>query len=165
MKPLEPPDTFHLDAARGWLGLGDHRSAFDELELITPSLRAHPDVLTVRCDIYSKAGKWDMVLAITSGMVELAPNNSHGWIQRSFALHELKRTQEAFDLLLPALRRFPKIAVISYNLACYCAQLRRLKESKRWLSQAFKIGDAKELKLIALDDTDLEPLWKGLAKI
>ena len=31
-------------------------------------------------------------------MVELAPKQIFGWIHRSFALHELKRTQEARDL-------------------------------------------------------------------
>ncbi len=43
--------------ARGWLGLGDCQSANDELEEITPQLRAHPDVLLVRVQVYLKAGR------------------------------------------------------------------------------------------------------------
>jgi len=40
---------------------------------------------------------------------------------KQLALHELKRTQEAFDLLLPAADKFPAPWTIPYNLACYCA--------------------------------------------
>lgn len=54
-------------------------------------------------------------------------------------------------------------AFIRYNLACYCAQLERLNEARQWLKQAFDIGDAKKLKLMALDDPDLEPLWVDFA--
>jgi hypothetical protein len=32
LKPLESPDTFHLQAADGWLGPGDHIEAAVELE-------------------------------------------------------------------------------------------------------------------------------------
>ena len=36
-------------------------------------------------------------------MVKLDPRRFTGWIHRSFALHEMKRTQEAYDELKPAL--------------------------------------------------------------
>jgi hypothetical protein len=44
---------------------------------------------------------------IAAAVVKLAPEKSNGWIHRSFALHELKRTDEAFDNLLPAAEQFP----------------------------------------------------------
>ena len=44
---LEHPDTLHLEAAQGWLGLGNHLEADKELDNITPALRSHPDVLEV----------------------------------------------------------------------------------------------------------------------
>ena len=46
--PLEMPDRFHLEAAEGWIGLGDYGSADDELEQISPATRLHPDVLQLR---------------------------------------------------------------------------------------------------------------------
>ncbi len=46
-----------------------------------------------------------------------------------------------------------------YNLACYECQLGNLKEAREWLKQAFNLGDAKQMKLAALDDPDLQPLW------
>jgi hypothetical protein len=34
--PIEPPDSLHLLAAQGWLELGNHLEANEELEKITP---------------------------------------------------------------------------------------------------------------------------------
>jgi len=42
------------------------------------------------------AKKWEAVVQIAEALVNLAPEKSDGWVSRSFALHELKRTQEAF---------------------------------------------------------------------
>jgi hypothetical protein len=40
MKPLTPPNSLHLQAAQGWLELGNHIEANQELEKITPELLA-----------------------------------------------------------------------------------------------------------------------------
>jgi len=45
MKPLERPDSIHLDAARGWLMLGNYAEASKDLERIAPLVRTHPDAL------------------------------------------------------------------------------------------------------------------------
>jgi len=165
VKPLEPPDTFHLDAAIGWLGLGNWQEANEELEKITPQLRAHPDVLEVRLEIYAKAGKWEPCVDLGNALVQAVPESPFGWMQRSFALHELKRTQEAADLLKPAADLFPKEWLIRYNLACYACQLGNRKEARTWLELAFELGDPKQVKLMALDDPDLEPIWTEIGEI
>jgi hypothetical protein len=48
VKPLEPPDRFHLEAAQGWLELGNHLEAEKELEQMSAINRARPDALDVR---------------------------------------------------------------------------------------------------------------------
>ena len=55
----------HLTAAQGWLELGNHEEAFEELEQIDAPLRGHPDVLEVRWDIYASIEKWGQ-LSFTS---------------------------------------------------------------------------------------------------
>ena len=155
----------HVQAARGWLELGNHLEANAELEKITARRRAHPDVLEVRWEIYAKVKDWEACLEIAGAVIKTAPERASGWIHRSFALHELKRTQEAWDNLFPVAERFPKVPTIPYNLACYAAQLGKLWESQQWLKQAFKIGDSKELKLLALDDPDLKPLWDKIGEL
>jgi hypothetical protein len=47
-----------LNAAEGWLGLGDHLAANEELEQISPELRGDPRVLDIRLQIYWKAENW-----------------------------------------------------------------------------------------------------------
>jgi hypothetical protein len=59
MMPLEAPDSIHLQAAEGWVGLGNYADANDELEQIAAANRAHHDVLQIRWRIYADARKWD----------------------------------------------------------------------------------------------------------
>ena len=55
--------------------------------------------------------------------------------------------------------------MIAFNLACYACQLGRLEEAHAWLRKAMDFGDEKEIKLRALDDPDLEPLWANIGKL
>ena len=93
VRPLQPPDTLHLRAAQGWLELGNYLEADAELEEITPQLRTHPMVLAVRWEIYAAAKKWEAALDIAAALIQLDPEDPLGWIHRSYALHELKRTK------------------------------------------------------------------------
>ena len=75
IQPLQPPDSLHLRAAQGWLELGNHAEADEELEKITPQLRAHPDVLKVRWEIYAAAKKWEAALDIAATLIQLDPED------------------------------------------------------------------------------------------
>jgi tetratricopeptide (TPR) repeat protein len=166
MKPLEPPDNHHLNAALGWLELGNHLEANAELENITAALRSHPAVLELRWQIYAKEEKWEACVDIGEAMVKVAFDLPEGWIHRSFALHELKRTKEAADKLEAAADLFPSISTIPYNLACYACQLGNQADAREWLRDAFDLAeDKKTIKLAALDDPDLEPLWLVIGKL
>ena len=160
MKALQPPDSHHLQAAQGWLELGNHAEADAELDNIAASSRAHPDVLKVRWEIYAAAKKWEAAVDIAAALIQLDPEDPLGWVHRSYALHELKRTAEARDNLLRVVDKFPLDATMPYNLACYECQLGNLERAKQWLSKAFALGDAKKMRLMALEDPDLEPLWR-----
>ncbi len=163
MKSLTPPDSHHLLAAQGWLELGDYLEADAELESISPRNRIHPDVLEIRWRIYSSAKKWSACLDIASTLLMLAPERSFGWIHRSFALHELNRTQEAFDKLVLAAKEFPNEWQFPYNLACYCSQLGRLEDAKEWLKKAILI-DEEPVENAGIDDPDLKPLWNSMSR-
>jgi tetratricopeptide (TPR) repeat protein len=155
----------HLRAAQGWFELGDHVEASGELEMISAQNRVHPGVLEVHWAIYAAAKKWEAALDITATFIQLAPGHPFGWLHRSFALHELNRTAEARDNLLSVLNKFPGESVLRYNVACYECQLGRLEQSKRWLKKTFKMGDVRRMKLAALQDPDLQPLWKEIGAL
>jgi len=80
--------------------LGSFQEANEELDKITPNLRVHPDVLELRWQIFANAKKWDACFDIATAIIEKTPHRVFGWIHRSFALHELKQTEEARDSLL-----------------------------------------------------------------
>src|SRR5271154_779363 len=156
-KPLETPARFHVNAAAGWLGLGDVASARDELDQIALDLQTHPIVLMAKCQIYMAAKEWEPLIQTAASLIQDFPALHEAWVNRSYALHELKRTHEAFDALLPAAAMFPKIWVVPYNLACYCAQTDRLQEAKKWLNRAMILACEKDIRAQALEDLDLKP--------
>jgi hypothetical protein len=114
--------------------------------------------LLTRLEIYAHCGNWLACVMLAAALTKLAPANPAGWVQRSFALHRLRRTQEAFDRLLPAVEQFPKLWTIPYNLACFCAQLGRDNDGETWLKQAMSINEHL-VRRAAMDDPDLRPLW------
>jgi tetratricopeptide (TPR) repeat protein len=156
---LSPKDNRHLLAAQGWLELGNLGEANTELENISPEMQSHPDVLGLRWGICALAQDWSGCVDIGKALTQLAPERPVSWIHLAYALHELKRTQEAFDVLAPMVQKFPTVETIPYNLACYTCQLGRLAEARDWLAQAIDLGNEKEIKLRALEDPDLAPLW------
>jgi predicted Zn-dependent protease len=164
MKPLELHDQRHLDAAQGWFELGNCIEVTEELDQIAPEVRGHPTVLEVRFHIYAAAKKWEYAAEIAKAISEFAPDNPFGFVQQADSLHKLKRTQEAWNLLLPVVDEFPKEYIIRYNLACYACQLGNLKEARDWLKKAIDLADTKEVKLMALDDPDLELFWKEIGE-
>jgi predicted Zn-dependent protease len=163
MKPLQPPDSLHLKSAEGWLELGNPREAAAELEKISKTHHSHSDVLEVRWRICAETRDWESGVTVARAIIQQDPESSAGWISLSFALHELKMTQQAWDSLFAIAGKFPKEPTIAYNLACYGAQLGKLWEAEQWLRQAFKTGDPSALKRLALSDTDLKPFWDKIA--
>lgn len=76
----------------------------------------------------------------------------------------MNRTREAWELLLPFARRFPKVSTIPYNLACYACQMGNHAEAERWLDKAVKLRSREEIKRLAIGDPDLKPLWSSIRK-
>lgn len=165
MSQLQPPDTHHWSAAEGWLELGNYREALAELDLISAGEQRRLEVLSLRWNITAQLKQWEACVALADTILELAPKQVFGWIHRSFALHELKRTREARDLLLPAVKRFPKSQTIPYNLACYECQLGDLAAARDWFRRALQLRNPSALRTQALADIDLKPLWPEIQKI
>lgn len=165
MLALPPPDSHHLSAAEGWLELGNAREAQAELDCLSDAAQGRVEVLAVRWGILARFNRWEQSLAVAERIVALAPDEIFGWIHRSYALHELKRTQTARDQLLPATKLFPKVETIFYNLACYECQLGDLAAARGWLQRAMRLHDRADLKARALEDSDLKPLWSEIEKM
>jgi tetratricopeptide (TPR) repeat protein len=162
---LSPPDSHYVNAAWGWLELDNITEAFLELDRISPPAQLHPDVLTLRWELLARKKQWADALEVARGLVQIAPERADSWIKQSFALHELKRTQEAWDALISVSEHFPDISTIPYNLACYACQLEQFAASLTWLKKAMKIGGRESIRKMALGDADLQPLWSQIKKL
>ena len=159
---LSTADAMHLLAAEGWLELGDWESALEELEEVEPKSATHPDVLRLSVEACVAGELWDEVIEVAGTLAHELPKDSIGHVHLAAALHTLGRTKEAWTTLLRVSDRFPDQWIIPYNLARYAAQLGDLVTARDLLAQAFKLGDAKALKLQSMDDPDLAPLWVTL---
>lgn len=81
---MNSQDQRFIDAAEGWLGLGNPAEANDELERITPKMRAHPKVLCVRWKIYAEAKKWEQAAEIAKIISEISPDVPFGFIHMAY---------------------------------------------------------------------------------
>jgi predicted Zn-dependent protease len=164
---LDQTDKHHLNAALGWLGLGDWRSANDELDNITSTARAQPLVLSVQYEIYSKAKKWDSAAEIASALVKLLPEQPEFWVSLAYSIRRKPDggIPQAKEVLTEARVKFPKEYIIAYNLACYECQLGDRKRALLHCEEAVDLAGKKDIRQMALDDPDLESLWPNSAQI
>jgi tetratricopeptide (TPR) repeat protein len=164
--PLEMRDKRHLEAAQGWLDLGNHVEANEELERIETQNRVHPDVLQVRWLIYGKAGKWDACLDIASTLTTITPDRRFGWLHRAFSLDKLGRVVEAKQVLLETVNTFGINSTFAYHLACFCARLGQIDEAKEWIQKSVELVEDEEmlkrLRLRMLDEPILAQIWKNI---
>lgn len=166
---LDPLDRRTLEASQGWLELGDHQEADRELDRLSPGSANHPDVLLVRWHIYHLLDNQQACLRVAEVLTDVAPAKPEGWINRGNSLFYLKRHQEAYDLLMAVIDRFPQNVAFPYNLACYACALGDLVLGRKWLvrtiTQATRNGSEQQLRQKILNDTDLKPLWSELDKL
>lgn len=163
---LEPPDLHYWNAANGWLGLGRRDEAMMELQYISAENQRHPDVLETRWAIYVQESQWDDAIEVARKLVQRAPERASGWLNHAYAVRRAPggSLAQAWDVLRPVADKFPKDPIVHFNLACYACQMGQLDEARDWLRRALKAGDKEQIKLMALVDEDLAPLWPEIRK-
>ena len=166
VQALDPADTHRVSAALGWLGLGNAAEARAELAQITPAQQNHPDVLEVQWRLCAEEEQWDEALQIARTIQTEAPDRSSGWLHYAYSLRRVSHggVKQAWQALLPAFDKFPKEPVISYNLSCYACQMKQMEAARVWLKRAAVLGGKEEIKRMALNDPDLEPLWEEIKR-
>ena len=98
--------------------------------------------------------------AISKRLLGFQPDDVQWVISFAYAIRRANSIEAAIEILLNAEPKFPKQAVIKYNLACYFCQLGDLESVKKYLKRAFEIDP--NWRLQALEDEDLEALWESL---
>jgi predicted Zn-dependent protease len=106
-----------------------------------------------------------MASEVARGISVLVPDDPFGWIHWAYALHELKKTREAYDVAISAVAKFPEERTLTYNLAYYSFQLGNLKEAIQWLEKSVDVAGKKDIRQMALDDPDVEPLCNQISEV
>lgn len=149
-----------LQAAVGYLELGMLVEANDEIENLAPDLKTSSPVLGVRMQIYRAAEKWPLMEVVARELLKRHSNEPVYWHDLAWAVRRADSINAAQKILLDASNRFPNDAMTHFNLGCYACQLGDIEEAKTRVGRAIEL-DAK-FKMLALDDPDLEPLWKDI---
>lgn len=159
-RTIEAPDIHFLNAAVGWLELGNQKEAGAELEKLSFLTRYHPDVLLVRWKVFARMKDWPRSLDIARALVRISPEKPTGWICVAYSLYNTRQTTEAWSHLLNAEKKFPTISAIPYFLACLACQLGKTTDAARWLAHWNLMVGETDLKKAARHDPRLQPVWQ-----
>jgi hypothetical protein len=158
--PLDPDNERLLTAAQGYLDLGLSLDANEEIESMAADVRHVPEVLAVRVGIYRALEAWPLMQVVARQLALYAPDEPDWTVAWAFATRRADSLDAARLILVNAVERLPGVAVFQFNLACYEAQLGDIVSAKAHLQRAIELrGD---LRLRALEDEDLRPLWDAL---
>lgn len=149
---------------KGYLGLGLLEAAGQELDAIAPAEQEAAAVLEVRAALHLDARQWALAAGAASRLTRAAPDDPQAWISWAYATRRFKGITAAEPILLEAEKRFgATCALVHYNLACYRCQSGDVAEARRRLLLACRIDP--NWRAIALNDTDLEPMWKQIEEM
>jgi predicted Zn-dependent protease len=149
-----------LLAAQGYLELGMVEEALSELASVPASENRDADLTELRLHILMHGKRWDEALVAAEELLRISPQAVPGYIHGAFALHELRRTAEARDLLLkgpPLLRQDP---TFHYNIGCYEAVLGNRESALQSLRESFALDET--YRDFAHRDPDLEAIRDAL---
>jgi Flp pilus assembly protein TadD len=87
------------------------------------------------------AKKWDMAAAVSSHLVKVDPETAGWWISLAYALRRTESVEKAEAILLRAQAIHPKVAMITFTLACYASVAGRMVEAKEHLRHAIELDN------------------------
>jgi predicted Zn-dependent protease len=153
MRDLHKP----LMAADGYLFLGMPQHALTELEAIVDSAQHASPVLRARVRVLLHMKRWTEANSLSETGNSLYPDENEFTVQRAFALHQMKKGNDAVQVLLNAPEWIRRTGILHYNLACYEAQLGDLTTARQCIKTAIEINSS--FKKNARTDPDLARLW------
>lgn len=132
--------------------------AHEEIENLGPYLKTSSAVLGVRLEIYPAAEKWPLMEVVARELWKRHQDEPVYWNDLAWAGRRADSIKAAQKILLDATDRFPCDAMTLFKLGCYACQPGDIEQAKEGVRRAIEL-DAK-FKPLALDNADLEPLWR-----
>lgn len=159
-----PPNARHiLRAADGYMDLEMWDQAGRELASLDQQSRESFPAAMLRYRLASSRGDWPGAAAVARQIRSNRPDQVDSWVMLAYAERRAVSIESAREILMAAREKFPKEAIVFYNLACYECRLQHNVEAENFLHKAFELDPL--FRKTAMGDEDLEPLWpllKGL---
>ena len=152
--------TRHLNAAQGYLELDMPAEALEEIEALPPEIAVYAEISQLKLLILMRLREWEKALSLCKELQDRFPQLTVGYIHAAFCLHEMKRTQEAKQVLLDGPSSLLRDATYHYNLACYEAVLGNRDEALEYLRTSFAMNHG--FRAIAKRDPDLASLLERM---
>jgi hypothetical protein len=146
-----------LEAADGYLYLGMPTEALEEFNGVPIGERRNAPVMLAQIRVLLHMKNWKHAERLSARGANLHPGEDEFTVQRVFALHQLEKGDEAFQVLLSAPEWIRRTGILHYNLACYEARLGDINTARRCIDAAIEINAA--IKKNARVDPDLAALW------
>lgn len=107
----------HILAVAGWIGLDRIQEAAAELARIPQSVMDTPRFLHLKWLVEHRLGKHSESLVTADRLMELAPEDSDGYIAAAISLQRLSRSDEAVACLEVAQTLCPERPLVDLHLA------------------------------------------------
>ena len=153
---VEPQIQRRILASSGFADLGLYQEAVDELEQIPEQAKESLPVLAAWLEVYQSWQKWGEAVAVADRLTQKDPEDPSWIVALAYATRRDRDLLSARQILRDASIRFPRCAVIHFNLGCYAAQLGELGSARRYLAAAIELD--RSFAELAKSDPDLEPL-------
>lgn len=128
-----------LSYANGYRELGMHRDALSELSTLPENLSTRLEALQMKLAIFFDAKDWAAAECVAKELTLREPADPGNLVNLAFAMRRSQSLPEAKAILADAAKRFPNVAIIHYNLACYDCQENDLESAKEKLVKAISI--------------------------
>lgn len=151
---------WHFRKSDGYMDLGMWDRAREELDQVPSAFRQSVPYRQLALRLEVQNNHWMSAANMAESLCKTQPDEAGHWIQFAYVTRRLKGVEAARQILQEAHRRFPREAIIPFNLACYECALGHREEALRYLGQAEAL--APQCRILALEDDDLKPLWSDL---
>jgi hypothetical protein len=91
-------------------------------------------------------------------------DNVQVWLDLADALHQLGRSQEAYDTLKAFAARTGHVGLVHYRLAVYACLLGNAAAARAHFDRALQTPEGARLKRDALTDDRLRDIWEFLCQ-
>lgn len=149
-----------VQRADGYMDLRMWEQAACELDRVDRKHHASFPFRHCRLRLAIEIKDWKESARLAKALHGQAPEEPETWIELAYVARRAEGVDAARQILSRALTRFPKVAIIPFNLACYECQLGDMNQARRYLARAFKLEPG--YRRLAAEDRDLEPLWPEL---